>query len=130
MANVAFDCPNIQRVLGRPKLRKGVADGAGFDGITNRRASAMSFEIPREATVKAQSLIRLFDEVGLGLPRGLGNTRGPAILVGACVPDDRTDSITVTDSVRETLENSNAKSFTPGVTVGAVVEAVTLPVRA
>ena len=119
---------HIKRVFGGSVLTEDVADGLGLSRVANGRASSVCLEETGRFHAQARLPIGVVDQALLGLSARLGDAGRFAILVRSCRPNDGSDSVTLTDGIRQLLQDNNPESFATGVAVGPRIEGIALTV--
>lgn len=85
----------------------------------------MSFEETCQRHRQPGLLVRPLDQPFLGFTAGLCDAWCAAVLVGPGSPDDGTDHVSVSYSVRQFLQDNDTDALTASVAVGSMVKRVT-----
>ena len=127
VAQVAFDRPDRQRRVFAALLRKGRADGAGFDRVANGGAGAVGFQVVDVSRRDACLFVGLAHQRGLCIGAGDGQTRLAAIGVDGGAGNDGQDVVAIRDGLIVVLQQEYAAAFRADIAVARRVEHVAAP---
>ena len=120
-------------------IRQGRSSGRGFpstpltastsNGIADRCAGAMGFEIGQLARSNSGLSQRFANDGLLRRSVGSGDARGAAVLIHGRSSDERENMIAIAQRIGKALEDDRAAAFGANVAVGLGVEGLAAAVR-
>ena len=117
MADVGFHRTDHQRFLRRTARREHLGQRLHFDGIAERGAGAVRFDIGHRARIQPGILQRLADHRRLSAAIRRGQPGGAAILVNRAAANHRQHPVAIGLSIRQPFQDQYAATFAPRITV-------------
>ena len=128
MADIALDRSDDALFTSRATGAEYAADGFQLDRIAGGRARAVRFDVVHMCRIDARPPIHLGEHRGLGDAVRERHARRPAVLIDERAADDGVDAVAVLHGLRKRLQEHHTCAFGADVPVGALVEALALPV--
>src|SRR5215212_2985320 len=129
MSDVAFHRADRAWLVRTSAFGKDGAERSGFDGISKKRATPVSFHILNLRRRCARMLVRSAQHRLLCLRAWGHQAVGAPVIVNSCTMDNGINRITISQCTRQRFEHNHRCTLASNVTIGASVERFAATIR-